>query len=72
MKVQPILTYSFFQALKVRLASIFSRLDKIASISELSLVEAVAGDIDCTKSMKYRREKNWQRIQVSKGNVRLG
>lgn len=52
------------KALKVRLASVFSRLDRVATISDLSLFDAVAADIDCTKGMKYRREKNWQRLQV--------
>jgi hypothetical protein len=44
--------------LQVRLASIFNRLDKVASISEKNLMDTVASPIDVTRGMKYKREKN--------------
>ena len=46
------------KATQVKLARIYKRLDSVAAISHLDLIEIVAGPIDVTKNMKYRREKN--------------
>ena len=45
------------KALQVKLARVYKRLDSVAAISHLDLIEIVAGPIDVTKNMKYRREK---------------
>ena len=46
------------KSLHVKLAKIYKNLDRVAAISELNLIDIVAGPIDVTKNMKYRREKN--------------
>lgn len=44
-------------SLNARLAGIFSRLDKVASITEKNMVELVAADIDADRSIKNKRLK---------------
>lgn len=46
------------KALQVRLATLYGRLDKVASIGPNSLLETVAGPIDVTKGLQYKRQKN--------------
>ena len=46
------------KALHVKLARIYKNLDSVAAISEQSLVDIVAGPIDVTSGMKYKRQKN--------------
>ena len=46
------------KVLQVKLATVFKKLDSVAALSKQSLFEIVAGPIDVTKAMKYKREKN--------------
>lgn len=47
-------------SLNARLAGIFSRLDKVASITEKNMVELVTADIDADRSIKNKRLKEAQ------------
>ena len=57
-------------ALNARLAGIFTRLDKIATITDKNMVDLITSDIDATRIMKHRRQKNKRRIE-NKGRVPL-
>ena len=49
--------------LNARLAGVFSKLDKIASITEQSIIQIVTAEIDANSPLKYRRRRQESRLE---------
>ena len=49
--------------LNARLAGVFSKLDKIASITEQSMIQIVTADIDANSQLKYKRRGQERRLE---------
>ena len=49
--------------MNARLAGVFSKLDKIASITEQSIIQIVTAEIDANSSLKYKRRGQGNRLE---------
>ncbi len=59
------------KSLMVRLASLFSKLDRVASISEKNLYETITSPIDSTKKMRHQRKKYRLRMEAATSTLTM-
>jgi len=61
--------YFSAQSFKIRLASLFKRLDKVAEIDQRSLYDVVTADIEETNFQRNRRQKNLVRLSKKRSEI---